>query len=142
MLVKGLFSVCLGCACLLPLLGCTSPSPIGKDGIPRQEYLVGAGLFQVYRAAVPGTLWVVEENSRTVIYTESIQTGYNHHIETADIIEDLKDEKAPEDFQRLADQPLQIRLYFIPDQWVGAESRQIANKTVEPIAADRVEGSR
>jgi len=60
----------------LVLGGCATTGMSGafdKDGLPKQQYYVGGGVSINYRApGVPGNVYVVEENSRKLLTTESL----------------------------------------------------------------------
>jgi hypothetical protein len=101
----------------LVLGGCATTGMSGafdKDGLPKQQYYVGGGAVMNYRApGVPGTVYVVEENSRTLIVTESLDKDkvYNLNI-------DLKDDDVHMGLKAMGMDPLNLKfaLYFVPQQ--------------------------
>ncbi|UCG50233.1 MAG: hypothetical protein JSU94_10660, partial [Phycisphaerales bacterium] len=60
----------------LVLGGCATTgmsTAFDKDGLPKQQYYVGGGLQIHYQApGVPGNIYVVEENSRTLLITATL----------------------------------------------------------------------
>ena len=89
-------------------------SAFDKDGLPKQQYYVGGGVGINYRApGVPGNIYVVEENSRTLLATESLDElqVYNFNI-------DPMDDDIHMRLKTIGIDPLNLKfaLYFVPQQ--------------------------
>ena len=106
--------------CMVALLGCRTASPFAKDGIPKQCYRVGGGVELYYRAPVTGTIWFVEDNSRTIISSKSLEPGkvFSESV-------DPRSEGWREDLETLGIYPSDARfsLYFVPSRWTGDDIR-------------------
>jgi hypothetical protein len=109
----------------LVLGGCSTTgmsSAFDKDGLPKQQYYVGGGVSINYRApGVRGNVYVVEENSRKLIETESLDKlqVYNFNIDTSD--EDIHMR-----LKTMGIDPLNLKfsLYFVPQQ----QSEEVSDK--------------
>jgi hypothetical protein len=85
-----------------------------KDGLPKQQYYVGGGFSVEYRAQrVPGNVYVVEENSRKLIVTESLDKDqvYSFTFESMD-------DEVQKNLKAMGMDPLNLKfsLYFVPQQ--------------------------
>ena len=97
--------------------GCATTGMSGafdKDGLPKQQYYVGGGFSINYRAqGVPGNVYVVEENSKKLIATESLDKdqvySFNFDTSNEDVHMRLKE---------VGIDPLNLEfsLYFVPQQ--------------------------
>ena len=101
----------------LVLGGCATTgmsSAFDKDGLPKQQYYVGGGAVIYYRApGVPGTVYVVEENSRTLIATESLDKDKYFRLNF-----DTSDDDVQKVLKAMGMDPLNLKfsLYFVPQQ--------------------------
>ena len=91
--------------------GCTSPDAIRSDGIPHSRYMVGGGYMIKYKAPSPGTAYFVEESSRKIIATQSLDEG-----EVFDIDMSVTDDSFIQGLERIGVEPDQAKftLYFVP----------------------------
>lgn len=97
--------------------GCATTGMSGafdKDGLPKQQYYVGGGVGINYRApGVPGNVYVVEENTRTLLATESLDKDkvYTFNI-------DPMDDDVHLGLKAMGMDPLNLKiaLYFVPQQ--------------------------
>jgi hypothetical protein len=81
--------------------------PFTDGGLPDRKYQVGGGLDVAYRVPANGTLVWVEEQSRKILETRSVEKG------TA-----AKSERTPEEVSQATSLPAgkaSVSLYFIPD---------------------------
>jgi hypothetical protein len=96
--------------------GCATPGmsdAFDKDGLPKQQYYVGGGFSINYRApGVPGNVYVVEENSKKLIVTESLDKDkvFSLNFDTSEV-DDLG-------LKEMGIDPLNLKfsLYFVPQQ--------------------------
>ncbi len=101
----------------LVLGGCATTGMSGafdKDGLPKQQYYVGGGYHINYRApGVPGDVYVVEENSKKLIATESLDKEKVFRLNI-----DTSDEDVHMQLKEMGIDPLNMKfsLYFVPQQ--------------------------
>jgi hypothetical protein len=97
--------------------GCATTGMSGafdKDGLPKQQYYVGGGFHINYRApGVPGNVYVVEENSKKLLVTESLDKDKDFSLDV-----DPKDEDIHMQLKTIGMDPLNLKfsLYFVPQQ--------------------------
>lgn len=94
--------------------GCAATGTNGafrSDGLPKQQYYVGGGFSVDYRARVPGSLFVVEENSGKLLVTKSLGKLEVYNFEL-----DLQDEYILTKLKAAGIDPLNVKfsLYFVP----------------------------
>jgi len=97
-------------------------SAFDKDGLPKQQYYVGGGVGINYRApGVPGNIYVVEENSRTLLATESLDKDQVFNFDI-----DPRDEDIHMRLKTIGIDPLNLKfaLYFVPQQ----QSEEVSDK--------------
>jgi hypothetical protein len=85
-----------------------------KDGLPKQQYYVGGGFHINYRApGVPGDVYVVEENSKKLIATESLDKEKVFSLNF-----DTSEEDVHMRLKEMGIDPLNLKfsLYFVPQQ--------------------------
>lgn len=98
----------------LVLGGCATTGLSGafdKDGLPKQQYYVGGGFSLNYRAMIPGTVYVVEENTGTLLITESLGTN---QVYDADIDPTNEDVHLRLKSTGIDPTNMKLSLYFVP----------------------------
>jgi len=99
----------------LVLAGCATTgmsNAFDKDGLPKQQYYVGGGVSINYRApGVPGNIYVVEKNSRTLLATETLDK-----VQVYDFSIDPRDDDVHMALKAIGVDPLNLdfALYFVP----------------------------
>jgi hypothetical protein len=109
-------AVLAAAALYLCLAGCSSTSVMRSDGIPWSKYLVGGGYQVNYKAPANGTAYFVDEFSRKILQTQSLEQGEKFEISISTI-----DEATRASFRNAGIDIACARftLYFVPDK--GAE---------------------
>ena len=81
-----------------------------SDGLPKQKFFVGGGLQIDWIAPVDGTIYLVEENTRKILMTKSLEAGEDFELSVSDMNSDeAKKLLGVSDISKL-----NFSLYFIP----------------------------
>ena len=104
------------------LVGCGNPN-FTSDSIPKEKFLVGGGFEVKYKAPAAGTVFLVEESSKKIIKTETLEEDEEYSLsslysedEFISQILDPVDEDTIEALKKIGINPerLKLKLYFIP----------------------------
>jgi len=60
---------------ILTMVGCGSGGVLNRDGLPAKKYLVGGGLMIEWKASESGTAYLVEETTKKILLTQSVEKG-------------------------------------------------------------------
>ncbi|MHC4553424.1 MAG: hypothetical protein ACYSUT_11775 [Planctomycetota bacterium] len=106
----------LSLVAMLTLSGCATVGMNGafdEEGLPGKQYYVVGGFNLNYVAPVSGTAYVVEENSRKLIITESV---LRNNYFSFDIDPSSKSHKTRFEAMGIDVKEAELGLYFVPTE--------------------------